>query len=339
MEMVRTNQRILLLGGRGLIGTHLVEELLKEGYEVTVVDLKEEFSYPLPDHPALHCRTCAVEDLNASDFLGYDVVILLAALLGGVRFFHRYPYRIAHENTLVLLHVLSHLLSQKPCPLLIYFSSSMVFERAQHPVEEEDLFKQKIPLTSYGLQKVFAEGVIRAAHEERGLDYLIVRPFNAVGRGETPLVNEEGRILWGMRHVIPELILKALIKESPLTLIGSGEQVRTFTHCRDIARAVIRMMEIGIRNEDFNLCGSEPHKIKDVAKLIWDQVNPEIPFPGFSCEPPEPLDVGFRTSTSRKARTLLGWIPRYDLMAMITELIPFIAEWWEGIKGKVSNPC
>ena len=57
----------------------------------------------------------------------------------------------------------------------------MVYERMRRPVTEEDALQQPVPITNYGMQKLFGEFMTRGAHAEFGLQYLIVRPFNAVG--------------------------------------------------------------------------------------------------------------------------------------------------------------
>jgi nucleoside-diphosphate-sugar epimerase len=329
---VRRIRRILVLGGCGLIGSYLVRELLEEGYEVTVVDRAGDFLIPVERNERLIRVSSEVEALTPKDYEGYDVVVLLAAILGGVRFFHRYPFTIARENTRIVLSVVENLISLSPSPLLIYFSSSMVFERADRGVEEEDLREMKIPLTSYGLGKLFGERVVTSASEEYGLSYLIVRPFNAVGAGETPLIGEKGEILWGMRHVIPEFVLKAILKENPFTILGDGNQVRTFTHCADIARGVVAMVKKGIRNEVFHLCGEERYTVRELARVIWETINPGDDLPEIRSLPREPYDVGYRTSTSQKARRLLGWEPRYRLNDILSEVVPFIRRWWEGVR-------
>ena len=115
---------------------------------------------------------------------------------------------------------------------------------------------------------------------EFGLNYLIVRPFNAVGSGELPEATKDGQVEFGMAHVIPDFIYKAIIKQDPFEIFGDGEQVRTFTHARDVAEAVRTMLDKGIKNDDFNICGDNTYKIGDLAKGIWAKVNPDVDFPG-----------------------------------------------------------
>ena len=70
-----------------------------------------------------------------------------------------------------------------------------------------------------------------------------MRPFNAVGSGELPDIKSDGSVEFGMSHVIPDFVYKAIVKQTPFEIFGDGEQVRTFTHARDIAEALRAMLE------------------------------------------------------------------------------------------------
>jgi nucleoside-diphosphate-sugar epimerase len=250
----------------------------------------------------------------------------LAALIGGIRYFHKIPYRIAKDNTDILTHTIESTLAASPEATLVYFSSSMVYEKMQRPVTEEDATSQPVPITNYGMQKLFGEYLIRGAHEEHRLNYLIVRPFNAVGSGELPHISSDGQVEFGMAHVIPDFIYKALIRQTPFEVLGDGQQVRTFTHARDIAHALRAMLEQGCVNDDFNICGSTTLSMGDLARRVWGRVNPGLDFPGFSHQPVPPSDVRFRVGISTKARERLGWVPRYSIDDIIDDTAGFIAK-------------
>jgi len=320
-------KRVLALGGAGFIGSYVVRELLEHGYHVTVVDnftkygfLEHEFF----NHPRCQLHRGDVRTMSAIEFKGYDIVLCLAALIGGIKYFHRIPYRIARDNTAILSHAIDSTLAAAPEATFVYFSSSMVFERVQHPVVEADALNQEVPITNYGMQKLFGEFITRGAHEEFNLNYLIVRPFNAVGSGELPAVGHDGQVDFGMAHVVPDFIYKALTRQSPFEIFGDGEQVRTFTHGRDIAIAVRMMLDRDVRNDDYNVCGSSTYKMSDLARRIWMSANPDISFPGFKHLAVPPSDVRFRVGVSDKARTVLGWEPRHDIDDIISDTLSFV---------------
>ncbi len=326
-------KRILALGGAGFIGSYIVRELLDAGHHVTVVDSFTKYGYIEHDfygHPNFRLETGDVRAMYARDFRGYDVILVLAALIGGIRYFHKIPYRISRDNTEILTHAIDATLAAAPEALLVYFSSSMVYERMSRQVTEVDALAQPVPLTNYGMQKLFGEFVTRGAHEEYGLQYLTLRPFNAVGSGELPDLKSDGTVEFGMAHVIPDFIYKAMIRQTPFEIFGDGEQVRTFTHARDIATAVRMLLSSGLRNDDFNLCGNNTLAMNDLARLVWSHVNPGQPFPPVRRVPVPPADVRFRVGTSEKAKQALGWEPKLEIGYIIDDTFRYISSKMRG---------
>ncbi|MEW6301088.1 MAG: NAD-dependent epimerase/dehydratase family protein [Thermodesulfobacteriota bacterium] len=318
---------ILALGGGGFIGSYVVRELLGAGHAVTVVDNFSKYGFLPHDfysHPRCTLKVKDVRTMYPAEFAGYDYVLCLAALIGGIAYFHKIPYQIARDNTEVLARAIDCTLAASPAAVFVYFSSSMVYERVRRPVTEEDALTQPVPITNYGMQKLFGEFLVRGAHQEFGLQYLIVRPFNAVGGGELPQVTTQGQVEFGIAHVIPDFVYKALIRQAPFEIFGDGEQVRTFTHARDVAEAVRLLLEAGVRNDDFNICGENTYAVHELAKRVWARVNPGHDFPGFKHLPASPADVRFRVGVSDKARRVLGWAPKYGLDDIIADTLNFV---------------
>jgi UDP-glucose 4-epimerase len=321
-------RKVLCLGGAGFIGSYVVRELLGAGYEVTVVDNFSKYGHLEHDfyeHPKFSLQSKDVRAMQAVEFAGFDVILCLAALIGGIKYFHRIPYRIARDNTQILAHAIDSTLAEAPQALFVYFSSSMVYERMTRPVTEEDALKQPVPITNYGMQKLFGEFMTRGAHAELGLQYLIVRPFNAVGSGELPDVRRDGSVDFGMAHVIPDFTYKALIKQDPFEIFGDGGQVRTFTHARDVARGLMALLDRGLRNDDFNICGNATEKILDVATKIWARANDGKAFPTVKSMPVPPADVRFRVGVSEKLNKATGWKPAYDMDSIIEDTYQFVS--------------
>ena len=318
---------ILALGGCGFIGSHVVRALLEHGHSVTAMDNFSKYGHVTHDfyeHPSFKLVIEDIRKTEARDFEGYEQILCFAALIGGIKYFHSIPYQIARDNTNILTHAIDCTLSGSKNAVFYYLSSSMVFERLQRAVTEQDALDQPVPLTSYGMQKLFGEYVVRSAHEEYGLNYVIIRPFNAVGSGELPESKRPGEVEFGMAHVIPDFVYKALIKQSPFEILGDGTQVRTFTHARDIADAICLMIDKGIKNDDFNLCGNNTSSMGELAKKIWGMVNPSDPFPGFEHLPELPNDVKYRLGVSNKAQEILGWTPKHDMDYVLEDTLEFV---------------
>lgn len=122
---------------------------------------------------------------------------------------------------------------------IVALSSSMVYESASvFPTPEGTQLACPPPQSSYGLQKLSCEYFARAAWEQYGLPYTIVRPFNCVGVGEGRALSAptilSGNVKLAMSHVLPDLVLKVLSGQDPLHLLGSGQQVRHYTYGGDV---------------------------------------------------------------------------------------------------------
>ena len=274
--------KILALGGCGFIGSYVVRRLIESGHEITAVDNFSKYGAVTHDfysNERFRLIRGDVRTMHPLEFKGYDHIICFAALIGGISYFHRIPYRIARDNTQTLAHAIDCTLAASPNAVFHYISSSMVYERVQRPVTEEDALNQPIPITNYGMQKLFGEFLVRGAGQEYGLKYVIERPFNAVGSGELPALKTNGEIDFGMSHVIPDFIYKALIRQSPFEVLGDGKQVRTFTHARDIASALALIVDKGIVNDDFNICGNVTISMEELAQQVWATVNGSAPMP------------------------------------------------------------
>jgi nucleoside-diphosphate-sugar epimerase len=304
-------RRVLVTGGLGFIGSNLVKRLVDLGCEVVVVDdlSKGNIKYlnDIKDsrNIAFIRRDLAKEGIR--DVIrdkGVDLVFHLAARIGGIKYFHKYPATILRDNLLITVNVFESVLNSN-VEKVIYFSSSMVFERSNSfPLSEDLLMKIPPPITSYGCSKLTGEYIARAYNEEHGVKYLIVRPFNVYGPGELP--GEEP----GLAHVIPDLVKKVADGQYPLEIFGSGKQTRSFTYISDLIDGVLLLTEKAV-NDDYNVGNDEETKIIDLARLIWEIYGRKEPF-AVKYLPPLKYDVQRRVPDISKIKKL-GWAPRVKL--------------------------
>lgn len=305
---------ILVTGGCGFIGSEVVRQLLAKGYEVRVVDNMSKPSSKAPDGCELVQADLAEPTAAREAFRGVRACINLAAKIGGIGYFHRYPATIMSENNRIYSTTFEAAV-EHGVERMVFMSSSMVFESATtFPSKEEDLAKLPPPFTAYGFNKLIGEWYCRAFFEQHQLPYSICRPFNAIGPEEA---GEEV----GEAHVIPDLIKKIRDGQYPVELLGDGKQTRCFTHVRDIARGVVMVMESEKAvNEDFNLGTSEEITMLDLARKIFAMCVPDKPFEakfvkGF------PSDIRRRVPDGSKALRVLGWKPETSLDDALREVL------------------
>jgi UDP-glucose 4-epimerase len=315
-------RRVLVTGGAGMVGRAVARRLLRDrDWEVRIADHREA--------PAWMREGCEVrtgdlrEPAQATAALdGCSHVIHLAAIVGGIANFHKLPYTLTAVNNALTGSLVSAAVEGR-VERFVYVSSSMVFERAtEFPTREEHLLQCPAPRSAYGFSKLAGEVYTRAAHDQHGLPYTIVRPFNAYGPGELPDPQEPG-----IAHAVPDLIVKSLARPARLPIFGSGEQTRTLTHVDDIADGTVTAMASPAgENEDFNISASEELTVADIARRIWaacdnDPGELELePLPSFE------VDVQRRWPSVEKASQRLGWQARVPLAEGLTETVRWLAE-------------
>ena len=138
-------------------------------------------------------------------------------------------------------------------------------------------------MSTYGFQKLAVEYFCKGAHEQYGVPYTIIRPFNCVGVGEEDAIGEHevksGNIKLMMSHVLPDIINKILKGQDPLHILGTGEQVRCYTNGKDIARGIRLALESDKAvNEDFNISTPVATSVIELAEVVWNILNPGKPF-------------------------------------------------------------
>lgn len=332
-------ERVLVSGSAGFIGGYVVAELLSRGYAVTGIDNFSKYGRARKSYDGNPAYTLVEGDARNAELMtrlleDCDHFIAGAAMVGGISYFHTYPYDLLAANERIIAascDAAIHALSKGRLRKVTYLSSSMVFESTDHwPSYEGQELQVPPPLSSYGFQKLAVEYFARAAWDQYRLPYTIVRPFNCVGIGESRAVGD-GQILSGnvrlaMSHVVPDLVQKVLKGQDPLHILGSGEQVRHYTYGGDLARGIVTALEHPAAvNEDFNLSTAESTTVLELAGRIWRKIKgKDVPL-RIVHDDPFAYDVQRRLPAIEKAKRTLGFEATTTLDEMLDEVIPWIA--------------
>ena len=331
-------KKVLVTGSAGFIGGYIVEELLRNGYQVVGVDNYSKYgrvvkSYDDNPNYELVIGDVADKDLMVSLLKDVDHFIAGAALIGGISYFHTYAYDLLAQNERIIASSVDAAIEAHKNGRLqkvTYMSSSMVFVSTDRwPSKEGDELEVPPPLSSYGFQKLAVEYFARAAWDQYKLPYTILRPFNCVGIGESRAVGDveidSGNVKLAMSHVVPDLVQKIVKGQDPLHLLGAGDQVRHYTYGGDLARGIVLSLEHpAAYNNDFNISTADGHTVTELAEVIWKKIKgPGIPLnvvndPGFE------HDVKKRVPDVSKARDVLGFEATTKLEDMLDEVIPWI---------------
>lgn len=333
-------EKVLVTGSAGFIGGYLVSELLSQGYSVIGLDNLSKYGRVSRTFEESAQYSFVHGDARDKDLLqellfDCDHVIAGAALIGGISYFHTYAYDLLANNEKMIAALCDAAIATKsagrPLKKVTYMSSSMVFESTDRwPSVEGDERLVPPPHSSYGFQKLAVEYFARAAWDQYRLPYTICRPFNCVGIGESRALGgasiKSGNVELAMSHVVPDIVQKILRGQNPLHLLGDGNQVRHYTYGGDLARGVVQAMSHPAAwNQDFNLSTSESTTVLELARLIWQKINGEMPF-DVTFDSPFQHDVQKRIPSTEKAKNLINFEATTTLSEMLDEVIPWIRE-------------
>jgi UDP-glucose 4-epimerase len=311
-------KHVLVTGGAGFIGSHLVERLLADGNAVAVVDDLSTGALQnlrgVLAHPRLRViqsRISACSEL-AQLVAGAESIYHLAAAVG-VELVLRSPIHVLETN-LHETEVLLKAAAEGPGVPVLLTSTSEVYGKSQKPAfaEEDDLLigPPHQARWSYACSKLMDEFLALAYAKERGLPVIIVRLFNTVGPRQT------GR--YGM--VLPRFI-GAAKSGQPLKVYGDGRQTRCFCYVQDTVEALIRLQNcLAARGQVFNVGSTEEISIRDLASRVIETLRSTsaLEFISYS----QAYEPGFDDMRRRKpiveklARTV-GFQPRISLQRII----------------------
>jgi UDP-glucose 4-epimerase len=311
----------LVTGGAGFIGSHLCEQLLREGKRVLAVDNLSTGQYRNISHLKSNANfSFFVGDIREEEFLTTlvekcETIFHLAAAVG-VRLIIERPVETIESNILGTHTVLS--LAAKYHRKLLITSTSEVYGKATAtPFNEEDdiiLGPSNKKRWSYACSKLADEFAALAFHEEKGLPVIIVRLFNTVGPRQTSR--------YGM--VIPTFVRQALRNE-PITVFGPGTQSRCFTHVSEVVTALIRLVQAeNAIGEVINIGTTQEVSIVELARMVKKITGSrsEITFIPYD----EAYEKGFEDMERRipdisKARNIIGFDPKKGLNDIIVDLV------------------
>ncbi len=331
--------KILVTGSSGFVAGYLIEELLKNGHQIVGIDNFSKYGPVVKSYdknPNYKFVEGDAKDTNLLKELisDCDQVVALAAMIGGISYFHEYAYDLLAENERICASTFDAAIwafLNKKLKKINVISSSMVFESTdKFPSGEGDQLLCPPPKSTYGFQKLSTEYFAKGAYEQYKLPYTIIRPFNCVGIGERKAKGDKeilsGNVKLAMSHVVPDLVHKILKGQNPLHILGEGTQIRHYTYGGDLAAGIRFCIEKEESiNQDFNISTPVSTTVIELAKLIHKKIHGDKEF-NFISDEPFSYDVQKRVPNTEKAKKILGYEATTDLSTMLDEVIPWIAE-------------
>lgn len=298
--------KILITGGAGFIGSHLVDALVKAQNEVTVIDKME--NYVTYKNPSAKYIVSDLHDSNDTNRLirNFDVVFHLAStysVLGSSK-----DPKHDFENNLLLTFNVLDAMRKNDVKKIVFTSTSAVYGiQKKFPIKEDTASLFNIPISNYAVSKLASETYIHSFFNLYGIEGLILRMANVVGPGSN-------------HGIIPDIVRK--IKNNPrkLDVLGNGKQRKSYIHVSDCIDAILLASDKFNRFDIFNIGYADWISVTEIVSLICKEmdVKPEIVFSGG--DGGWPGDVPEFLLDASKLRNL-GWKPAMNTTEAIVDAV------------------
>jgi GDP-L-fucose synthase len=297
--MFYKDKKILVTGGTGFVGTHLVQQLLAAGAYVRV---------------PLHSRPSSIKH-ERLELMPADLTVLADCrkLAHGMQLVFHAGGTVSSAgttpasamsaitlNTVVTAHAIEASWAEGVERLLV-FSSSTAYPEAHHAITEDEMWTAP-PYPGYfgyAWMRRYTERLCEFAGSRSKMKIAIVRPTAVYGQWDTSA------------HVIPSLVRRALQKQNPFVVWGTGEEVRDFLHVTDLARGCLLLMEKHAACDPVNIGYGSAVTIKQTVHAILRAAGHEKAEVVY--DNTKPGTIPFRMVDISKARNLLGFAPQIKL--------------------------
>jgi UDP-glucose 4-epimerase len=289
---VLKGSRVLVVGGSGFVGAHLVNKLIKHGCGQIIVF--DKFIRPEKFQPSdrLEMNQGEISDtsmlrraMRNVDYVFHLAVLPLSACIENPRA----CVEINVNGTFNILEAARDSGVKK----LVFSSASSVYGDTDQTMDESHPLDAR---TMYGASKIAGEYFLRAFYDMYKLNYVILRYMNVYGPGQ-----EGGLII---------SVLKRIKSGLPPIIVGDGSQSFDFVYIEDIVSANILAMESKITNETFNIGGEEEASVKDVVYTLLEITGSNLTA---EFKLGEKVTMQRRVGSSQKALRLIGYAPRVHL--------------------------
>jgi GDP-4-dehydro-6-deoxy-D-mannose reductase len=299
------NKRVVITGINGFVGHHLARTLAQQQVEVIGISQDSEVSEKLRDIVAEYHQANLIEAWP--EIQNVDAIIHLAGLAAVGPSFDR-PQVYINANSAMVTNLCEYYLAQDKKPRILVISSGAIYDSAQPlPITEQS----KIGFSSpYAVSKILTENQC-AYYRARGLDCVVVRPFNHIGPGQAP-----GFILPDFYKRLSETEDGAVIK------VGNVDTRRDYTDVRDIADAYTKLaLAPQLQQTLYNVCSGKSlagREILDLLKQATGKTNVTFEVDPKLVRPTDIMDI---YGDASRLQTELGWQPSHAISQTVKDFV------------------
>ena len=267
-----SGKKVWVAGHRGMVGSAVCRQLENDDCNIIKAGRDE---VNLVNQAAVNDWMNAVKP---------DAIVLAAAKVGGIQANNNFPVDFLYENLMIEANII-HAAHLNNVERMLFLGSSCIYPRlADQPIKENSLLSGALEPTNewYALAKITGIKLIQAYRKQYGYDWISAMPTNLYGPGDNYDLDSS--------HVLPALLRKfheaKISKSSEVIVWGSGNPLREFMHCDDLANALLFLLKNYSDYEHINVGSSDEVSIRELvdviaevvgfeAKIVWDKSKPD----------------------------------------------------------------
>lgn len=303
--------KIIVTGGSGFLGSHMIPALEAQGHTILNVDIRE------PNY--IEVETVIADILDKQKMKEVikdaDAVLHLAGLIEAGESV-KDPQRFIDVNISGTVCVLEAMRENEINTILFSSSAAVYGEPKNIPIKEDD---PTMPINPYGMTKLAMEGLISSYVKAHGMTGVALRYFNLYG----PKEHHEPE-----SHAMPRFI-KQVYEGKEVTVYGSGEHQRDYIHVKDIADAHLKALDYALQHKGeyhyFNLSTQKPSTVLDIARAVEKAMGKQAKINHLPERPGDPLVL---YASAQKAKEVLGWQAQVSLEDGIKETVDYFLNYW-----------
>jgi UDP-glucose 4-epimerase len=310
---------ILVTGGAGYIGSHIVLALLDHGYTAVVIDDLSSGTREQVPAPATFYKGCVSDRALISQIISDHNIEAVVHCAGSISV----PDSVSdplgyYQNNTLNSHAVIAACVEAGVPAFVFSSTAAVYGETHHTMVDEDMPPH--PANPYGMSKWMTETMLRDVGAAHSLRHATLRYFNVAGADPFGRAGQSTR---GAAHLIKIAAQVATGQRARLTIHGDdyatpdGTCVRDYIHVADLAEAhILALKHLLQGGESFTAnCGyGRGTSVRQIVAAIEAEIGHSLPV---SIGPRRPGDVASLVAAPNRIRALLGWAPKHDDLAGI----------------------
>jgi len=289
----KIKNRIIITGGSGFIGSHLIEALKKNGYKNLVVIDKNK---PTDKNISFIKGDFSANKILRNTIKNNDIIVHLAcSTIPSTS--EQNKEKDIMENVIGAVRLLENCRGKKLKNFIFLSSGGTVYGKINRPAEETDAPQ---PINAHGLMKYLIEKYIEIHHRLYGLNYTIVRASNPYGR----------KVVGGIKQGVIDVLLKKTTDNQLIEIWGDGKVVRDYFHIDDLTALLVKIIKKPALNQTINVGSGHGISINNLLKIIKKITGKKLKIKYL---PGRGFDLPYNILNINKAKKLYGWRPKIGL--------------------------